>query len=67
MSMKSEKYTSKKAMIKHEKGEGKSERKMEYGSAKKGIFFTKASGAKAKKAVAKKAVAKRSMVRKKGM
>ena len=31
MSMKSEKYKSKSAMMKHEKSEGKLERKMEYG------------------------------------
>lgn len=59
MSKMGEKYTSKKAEMKHEKGEGPKARKAEYGSAKGGIFFTKASGAKAKKAVAKKAVAKR--------
>ena len=31
MSVKSEKYKSKKAMMKHEKSEGPKERKMEYG------------------------------------
>jgi hypothetical protein len=41
MSMKSEKYTSKKAMMKHEKKEGPSARKMEYGSATGGMFGTK--------------------------
>lgn len=34
MSMKGEKYKSKSAMKKHEKGEGKKERMMEYGSKK---------------------------------
>jgi hypothetical protein len=34
MSMKSEKYKSKAAKMKHEKSEGKKERKMEYGSKK---------------------------------
>lgn len=32
MSVKGEKYKSKKAMMKHEKSEGPKERKMEYGS-----------------------------------
>ena len=50
MSAKGEKYTSKKAMMKHEMGEGPAARKMEYGSAKGGMF---------KKAVAKKAVVKK--------
>lgn len=53
MSMKSEKYVSKKAMMKHEKSEGKMERAMEYGPKKA------MKKAVAKKAVAKKAVAKR--------
>jgi hypothetical protein len=53
MSMKSEKYTSKKAMMKHEKKEGPSARKMEYGSATGGMFGTK------KKAVAKKTAMKK--------
>ena len=35
MSMKGEKYASKKAMKKHEKGEGAKERMKEYGSKKK--------------------------------
>ena len=35
MSVKGEKYSSKKAMKKHEKMEGKKERMMEYGSKKK--------------------------------
>ena len=48
MSAKGEKYTSKKAMMKHEMGEGPAARKKEYGSAKGGMFGTK------KKAVAKK-------------
>jgi len=48
MSVKGEKYTSKKAMMKHEMGEGPAARKKEYGSAKGGMFGTK------KKAVAKK-------------
>lgn len=34
MSMKGKKYKSKKAEMKHEKSEGKKERKMEYGSKK---------------------------------
>ena len=39
MSMKNEKYSSKKAMMKHEKTEGAKERKMEYGkkAGKKGV------------------------------
>lgn len=36
MSAKGEKYSSKKSMARHEKGEGMKERKMEYGSKKKG-------------------------------
>ena len=36
MKMKSGKYGSKKAMMKHEKTEGKKERMKEYGSAKDG-------------------------------
>ena len=35
MSVKGEKYASKKSMMKHEKTEGKKERKMEYGSKAK--------------------------------
>jgi len=35
MSMKGEKYKSKSAKMKHEKTEGKKERKMEYGMPKK--------------------------------
>ena len=53
MSMKSEKYTSKAMMMKHEKGESGKEMMMEYGKKK---MFKKAV---AKKAVAKKAVAKK--------
>ena len=34
MSVKGEKYTSKAMKMKHEKGEGKMERKMEYGKVK---------------------------------
>lgn len=34
MSMKNEKYSSKKAMMKHEKSEGAKERMMEYGKKK---------------------------------
>lgn len=60
MSAKMEKYTSKKAMMKHEKSEGPAARKMEYGSAKGGLFG-------AKKATKKVAMKKKSMVRKKGM
>lgn len=56
MSAKGEKYTSKKSMMKHEMAEGPAARKMEYGSAKGGLFGKKTV---AKKAVAKKAVAKR--------
>jgi hypothetical protein len=37
MSMKGEKYKSKKAKMKHEKSEGKKERMMEYGSKKKAM------------------------------
>lgn len=44
MSMKGEKYKSKSAMMKHEKGEGAKERMMEYGPKK-------AAKKKAKKAV----------------
>ena len=47
MSVKGEKYTSKKAMMKHEKGEGAKERMMEYG-------FKKVAKKTAKKAVVKK-------------
>ena len=36
MSVKGEKYGSKKAMMKHEKGEGAKERMMEYGKGGKG-------------------------------
>lgn len=37
MSVKGEKYSSKKMMKKHEKSEGKKERMMEYGSKKKAM------------------------------
>ena len=37
MSVKGEKYASKKAMKKHEKMEGKKERMMEYGPKKKAV------------------------------
>ena len=37
MSMKNEKYSSKKAMMKHEKMEGAKERKMEYGTKKMAV------------------------------
>ena len=50
MSAKGEKYKSKGAKMKHEKGEGSKERMMEYGSAKGG-----------KKAAAKKMAAKKKM------
>ena len=50
MSVKGEKYASKKAMMKHEKTEPMSARKMEYGKA--GLFGTK-------KKVAKKAAMKK--------
>lgn len=50
MSVKGEKYASKKAMVKHEKTEGKKERFMEYGGLQKG-----AKGAAVKKTVMKKA------------
>lgn len=36
MSVKGEKYKSKKAKIKHERSEGKKERMMEYGKKKRG-------------------------------
>ncbi len=52
MSVKGEMYKGKKAMMKHEKSEGKKERMMEYG---KKSMVKKA----AKKAVAKKAVMKK--------
>lgn len=44
MSMKNEKYKSKKAKMKHEKIEGKKERMMEYG--KKGMTSKKKMGKK---------------------
>lgn len=57
MSVKGEKYTSKKAMKAHEFGEGPAARMKEYGSKTGGL-----------KKVAKKAAKKKSMVvRKKGM
>jgi len=57
MSGKGEKYKSKGAMMKHEKGEGPKERMMEYG---KMPMVKKAAAKKVvKKAVAKKAAAKR--------
>jgi hypothetical protein len=56
MSVKGEKYASKKAMMKHEMKESPAARKKEYGSAKGGIFPPK-------KAVAKKTAA-RKMVKK---
>ena len=59
MSAKMEKYKSKAAMMKHEKTEGKAERKMEYGN---GLFGKKTM----KKAVAKKAVAKKAVAKKMG-
>ena len=37
MSVKGEKYKSKKAKMKHERSEGKKERMMEYGSKKKAM------------------------------
>ena len=37
MSMKNEKYPSKKAMMKHEKSEGAKERMMEYGKKKPAV------------------------------
>jgi len=55
MSAKGEKYTSKKAMKKHEGSEGMKERMMEYGPKK------------AVKKTAKRVAKKSSMVRKKGM
>jgi hypothetical protein len=51
MSVKGEKYASKKAMMKHETSESPAMRKKEYGSVKGGMF--------AKKAVAKKAAVKK--------
>ena len=58
MSVKGEKYTSKKSMKAHEMGEGPMARMKEYGS--------KTAGMK-KKAVKKVAKKKPSMIRKKGM
>ena len=52
MSVKGEKYSSKKAMMKHETKEGPAARKKEYGSATGGLFGSK-------KAVAKKAAMKK--------
>ena len=49
MSAKGEKYSSKKAMAKHEKTESKAERFMEYGALQKG-----AKGAAVKKTVMRK-------------
>lgn len=46
MSAKGEKYKSKGAMMKHEKGEGKKERMMEYGSKKGGMAKGKKTGKK---------------------
>ena len=48
MSVKGEKYKGKKAMMKHEKSEGKKERAMEYGkkSAKMGSYKAIEKGAK---------------------
>jgi len=60
MSVKGEKYTSKRAMKAHEFGEGPAARMKEYGSKTGGLKKTV-------KKTAKKAVAKRSMVRKRGM
>jgi hypothetical protein len=42
MSMKNEKYKSKKQMMKHERGEGKRQQKMEYGNPKMGYGKRKA-------------------------
>jgi hypothetical protein len=42
MSMKNEKYKSRKQMMKHEKAEGKRKRKMEYGDKKMGYGKRKA-------------------------
>jgi hypothetical protein len=46
MSKMGEKYSSKKAKMKHEKGESKMERKMEYGSSSAGLFGPKKKVAK---------------------
>lgn len=46
MSVKGEKYASKKAMMKHEKTEPMSARKMEYGKASGGLFGPKKKAAK---------------------
>ena len=46
MSMKGEKYGSRSAKMKHERSEGKKERKMEYGSAKGGMKPKKKMGKK---------------------
>jgi len=48
MSTKGEKYTSKAAMMKHEKTEGKKEREMEYGKPKKAKKAVKKAAAKKK-------------------
>lgn len=54
MSVKGEKYASKSMKKRHEMMEGSKERKMEYGSAKAGLFGGKTVKKSAKKAVAKK-------------
>lgn len=54
MSVKKEKYASKKAMMKHEGSEGAKERKMEYGSAKHPGFKKVAKKIAAKQGVSMK-------------
>ena len=54
MSVKGEKYASKKAMMKHETSEGPAARKKEYGSVKGGMFAKSAKKAAVKKMGKKK-------------
>lgn len=54
MSMKGEKYSSKKSMMKHEMSESPAMRKKEYGSATGGLFNKKSIKKSAKKASVKK-------------
>jgi hypothetical protein len=57
MSAKGEKYTSKKAMMKHEMGEGPAARKKEYGSVKGGMHMM--NGKMMKNSAMKKAAPKK--------
>lgn len=54
MSMKNEKYSSKKMMMKHEMSESPAMRKKEYGSTTGGLFGKKTVKKSAKKAMPKK-------------